>query len=159
MTSTEDTRQYEVLMSPLLSDRLTNMDKKLDKIHNEYININSKFDRIIELLNVNSARWDDNKVEYVSLLKSNKELSEQNMKVLSENRCIYTEKLDKIQEHNTDIINNIQNPTSEARRDNRYWRTSGSNTVMKPPASGIVDILWPWATSEELLVEPDSPVQ
>lgn len=159
MTSTEDTRQYEVLMSPLLSDRLTNMDKKLDKIHNEYININSKFDRIIELLNVNSARWDDNKVEYVSLLKSNKELSEQNMKVLSENRCIYTEKLDKIQENNTDIINNIQNPTSEVRRDNRYWRTSGSNTVMKPPASGIVDILWPWTTSEELLVEPDSPVQ
>ena len=33
---------------------------------------------------------------------------EQNMKVLSENRCIYTEKLDKIQENNTDIMHNIK---------------------------------------------------
>lgn len=158
MSSLTDTSKYEVLMSPLLSERLTNMDKKLDKIHDEYIDINSKFDKIIELLNVNSARWDDNKIEYMTLLKTNKELSEQNMKVLSENRCIYTEKLDKIQENNTDIINNIQNPTSEARRDNRYWRTSGTNTVMKPPASGIGNILWPWTGSTNM-IEPDSPIQ
>lgn len=159
MSSAKDTSKYEVLMSPLLSDRLNKMDIKLDKIHDEYVNINSKFDKIIELLTDNSERWDDNKVEYMELLKINKELSEQNMKVLSENRSIYTEKLDKIQEKNTDIINNIHNPTSEARRDNRYWRTSGSNTVMKPPSSNLTNILWPWTGSSNITDEPMSPIQ
>jgi len=133
-----------VIMSPLLSKRLDEMDIKLDKIIQDYNNINSKFDKIIEMLNENSERWDVNKDEYIKLLIQNKELGQNNMNFLNENRGIYIEKLNNIQKNNN-MINNICDPNTTSRINNRYWRTSGNNTVMKPPETvGIGSVLWPW---------------
>ena len=89
-----------IMMSPLLSKRLDKMEEKLNKITDDYNSINSKFDKIIEMLIQNSDRWDSNKQEYIELLNKNKEISENNMKVLNENRNIYIDKLDKLQENN-----------------------------------------------------------
>ena len=63
-----------VIMSPLLSKRLDKMEEKLNRITEDYSNINSKFDKIIEMLIQNSDRWDSNKEEYIKLLQQNKEL-------------------------------------------------------------------------------------
>jgi hypothetical protein len=133
-----------VIMSPLLSKRLDNMDIKLDKIIQDYNTINSKFDKIIQMLVKNSEVWEANKDEYIKLLLQNKELSQNNMTFLNENRDIYIEKLNKIQKNNN-MINNICDPNATSRINNRYWRTSGNNTVMKPPeTAGIGSVLWPW---------------
>ena len=43
-----------VIMSPLLSKRLDKMEEKLNRITEDYSNINSKFDKIIEMLIQNS---------------------------------------------------------------------------------------------------------
>lgn len=130
-----------IMMSPLLSKRLDKMEEKLDKITKDYNNINSKFDKIIEMLIQNSDRWDSNKEEYIELLNQNKVLSQKNMVFLNENRDIYVNKLDKLQENN----NVMYAPNATSRINNRYWRTSGNNTVMKPPEnSGIGSVLWPW---------------
>ena len=132
-----------IMMSPLLSKRLDKMEEKLNKITDDYNSINSKFDKIIEMLIQNSDRWDSNKQEYIELLNKNKEISENNMKVLNENRNIYIDKLDKLQENN----NIMCDPNTPTRLTNRYWRTSGNNTVMRPPDnSGIGSVLWPWNT-------------
>ena len=44
-----------VIMSPLLSKRLDKMEEKLNRITEDYSNINSKFDKIIEMLIQNST--------------------------------------------------------------------------------------------------------
>tara|TARA_B100000575_G_scaffold291788_1_gene298514 strand:+ start:14428 stop:14889 length:462 start_codon:yes stop_codon:yes gene_type:complete len=134
---------HEIMMSPLLSDRLNRMDKKLDTIIKEYNDINCKFNKILELLEDNSNKWNDNKKEYISLLVENKDVSKHNMDFLNENRELYLEELNKIQKNNSTLLNNIYNPDLDVRRNNRYWRTSGNNTVMKAP-SGLGNILWPW---------------
>jgi len=152
-------KDYEILMSPNLSNRLDNLEKKVEKLTNYYTDIENKFSIILEKLNENSKRWEENKVLYLELLKENKALSKKNMELLNENRNIYLQKFDQIQEDNHDLLKNISNSNNEARNNNMYWRTSGNNTVMKPPASSSVgDILWPWGNKTDNL-EPDSPPQ
>ena len=152
-------KDYEILMSPNLSNRLDNLEKKVEKLTNYYTDIENKFSIILEKLNENSKRWEENKVLYLELLKENKSLSKKNMELLNENRNIYLQKFDQIQEGNHDLLKNISNSNNEARNNNMYWRTSGNNTVMKPPsASSMGDILWPWGNKNDNL-EPDSPPQ
>ena len=123
--------------------------------------IDNKFSIILEKLDENSKRWEENKQRYLELLKENKLLSKKNMELLNENRDIYLQKFDQIQEDNHDLLKNISNSNSEARNNNMYWRTSGNNTVMKPPSSSSVgDILWPWGSGHKNdNFEPDSPSQ
>lgn len=132
-----------VIMSPLLSKRLDKMEEKLNRITEDYSNINSKFDKIIEMLIQNSDRWDSNKEEYIKLLQQNKELSQNNMKFLNENRDIYMDKLEKLEKNNL-----IYDPNASSRITNRYWRAQAAkkavlNTESK---SGIGSVLWPWTS-------------
>ena len=150
--------EFQVLMSPLLSNRLERMEKKIENLEDTYGNINDKFDTIISQLDENSKRWEENKKIYLELLKENKILSERNIDLLNENRDIYLKKFNQIHEDNNDLIKNISTSNSEARNNNMYWRTSGNNTVMKPPSSSVGDILWPWGASKDRK-ECESPIQ
>ena len=81
--------EFQVLMSPLLSNRLEKMEQKIENLENTYNNINEKFDTILLQLNENSKRWEENKKTYLELLKENKILSQRNIHLLNENRDIY----------------------------------------------------------------------
>ena len=155
-------KEYEVLMSPMLSNRLDKIENRIEKLSNVYNDIENKFSIILEKLDENSKRWEENKILYLELLKENKSLSKKNMELLNENRDIYLKKFNQIHEDNNDLIKNISNSNNEARNNNMYWRTSGNNTVMKAPTSSSVgDILWPWGSAKksDYLDEPDSPPQ
>lgn len=157
MSSSDANNEYEVLMTPLLSERLGEMEQQIETLHNNYNNISNKFDIILDKLDENSKRWEENKKLYIELLKENKTLSKRNMELLNENRDIYIKKFNQIHADNNDLIKNISTPNSEARNNNMYWRTSGNNTVMKPPSSSVADILWPWGARTDN--EPESPPQ
>jgi len=161
MSSSDSTNnEYEILMTPLLCNRLVKLEHKIDKLEKNYNDIDSKFSIILKKLDENSCIWEENKILYLELLKENKKLSVKNMELLNENRNIYLQQFEQIHEDNSDLIKNMSEPNSEARTNNRYWRTSGNNTVMKPPSSSVSDILWPWGSSKESHIEePDSPVQ
>jgi len=140
----EEQNDQEILMSPLLCKRLDNMDTKLDKIHKDYTNINTKFNKILSMLEENSKRWEDNRKEYLRLLHQNNTLSENNTKILNENRGIYMGELSKIQTHNTKWMENIYRTDMNARLNNRCWRTTSQPNEIKQSNTTIGDILWPW---------------
>ena len=161
MSSCDSTNNdYEILMSPILCNKLDKIEQKIDKLEIKCNDIDDKFSIILKKLDKNSEIWEENKTLYLELLKENKKLSVKNMALLNENRNIYLQKFDQIHEDNSDLIKNISDTNNQARTNNRYWRTSGNNTVMKPPSSSVGDILWPWGSSTSpILEEPDSPVQ
>lgn len=161
MSSYDSTNtDYEILMSPILCNKLDKIEQKIDKLDKKYNDIDNKFSIILKKLDKNSEIWEENKTLYLELLKENKKLSVKNMELLNENRNIYLQKFDQIHEDNSDLIKNMSDTNSQARTNNRYWRTSGNNTVMKPPSSSVGDILWPWGSSKSsILEEPDSPAQ
>lgn len=148
--------EQSVLMSPLLSNRFNKIEKKLENIETSYKDINEKFDTILQLLVENSKRWDDNKKEYIELLENNQKISEKNYAILNENKSIYSETVNKLNSHNDESLfpllqkleknNNKLCSNMDPRIYNRYWRTSGNNTIMKPPANfGIGSIInFPW---------------
>jgi chromosome segregation ATPase len=145
-TSTEN--NYQVLMSPLLSNRLNNLEDKLDKVLNQ-LNVITNYNHNIENI------LQENKKIYISLMKQNQELSQKNMDILTNNRQAYVEALEKLDENETevkaileklekdnkDLSENIGNTTSECRIYNRYWRSSGINTIMKPLSSDLISKL------------------
>lgn len=143
MSESYTDNKQEILMSPLLSKRLDKMENKLEDLTNLSKQIITKFNQISDILDNNSERWDKNKQEYIDLLKENKTMSEHNIDFLNKNRELYLKKLDNLKKENSNIINNIYNTDIDTRRNNMYWRTSGTNTVMKPPST-IGEILWPW---------------
>ena len=153
--SNDDQNTQNILMSPLLSERFNNIENKLESIKNDYIDINDKFNTILELLVENSKRWDENKKEYIQLLEKNHELSQRNFDILKENNSIFNETLkktsnndymasvfDKLEKNNNKLINNIGD--MNARYYNRYWRTSGNNTIMQPPLNSGISSILPW---------------
>ncbi len=128
MVEDNDRNNQNVLMSPLLSERFNKIEEKLENISLTYNDINNKFDTILKLLIENSNRWDDNKKQYIDLLESNRNISEKNY----------------------EILNNKVNPENENNLDprayNRFWRTSGNNTIMKPPgvitSNPLINLPW-----------------
>ena len=87
----------------------------------------------------------ENKKIYLSLLRENKSLSEKNNTMLNNNRKVYSEALEQIKTNdeneikpilkkliksNTDLTTNLfKQDYNQSRAVNRYWRTSGINTV------------------------------
>lgn len=143
----EEHKDQEILMSPLLCRRLDNMDAKLDKIQEDYTNINTKFDKIINMLEENSNRWDSNRNEYLQLLHKNNMMCETNTKLLNENRGIYMGELSKIQDDNTKWMKNVCSTDMNARLNNRCWRTTSQQNEIKQSETTISDILWPWKSN------------
>lgn len=136
---------YQVLMSPLLSNRLNNIEDKLDKVLGQ-LNVVTEYNRNIESI------LQENKKIYISLMKQNQELSQKNMDILNNNRKQYIEALEKLDENenevktilekleedNRNLSNNINNTSNECRVYNRYWRSSGINTIMKPLSTDLI---------------------
>jgi len=119
----------EVLMSPLLSNKFSNLEDKIN-------NLNSKYDQIFKFL-------EENRQLYLSMLKMINDASNDNNKILIENKKLYTDALKKIEntenteKYNIDEIrpiinnmlinnksfeNNILSPIFQSRVYNRYWR-------------------------------------
>ncbi len=151
-----------ILMSPLLSNRFNKIEEKLENIEISYRDINEKFDKIIKLLMENSERWDSNKKQYIELLEKNQEISTKNFDILSDNKQIYRDTLKNISPHNPilnplieklQINNNKLCDNMDPRMYNRFWRTSGTNTIMQPPSnfsiSSFSGIPWLWKNSKE----------
>ena len=138
------TDSQNILMSPLLSNRFNKIEEKLENIEISYRDINEKFDKIIKLLMENSDRWDNNKKEYIELLEKNQEISTKNFDILNDNKQIYRDTLKNISPHNPilnplieklQINNNKLCDNMDPRIYNRFWRTSGTNTIMQPPSN------------------------
>lgn len=137
-----------VIMSPLLSNKINDLEKKVE-------NIDMKLDKILNILSGQEVSWNENKKEYIDSLDNIKEISKENLKILNENRSMYldafnqiqdTEKnellpiLDKLQTNNKKLFNNLNNKNIESRLSNMYWRSS-NNSTMKPTYHGINSIL------------------
>ena len=152
-----DNINQHVIMSPLLSDRFVKIEKKLESIQENIEQVDSKFNKILHLLDENSQRWEDNKKEYIDLLKTNQEIAQKNMSILNENRSVYLNAINniddsklrplinKLEDNNAKLLNN----NIDSRLYNRYWRVSGNNTIMQPSNAGIASILnlnFPWST-------------
>lgn len=115
-----------VLMSPLLSQKIENLE-------NQISNLNSKYDKIYSYL-------EDNRQMYLSMLKMINDASNDNNKILIENKKLYTDAIKKIENNEKQnieeirpIINNmlmnnksfeknILSPIFQSRVYNRYWR-------------------------------------
>lgn len=125
--------EHQILMSPLLEKKFSDIDKK--------------FDKILNLLEENSKRWDENKKIYVDFLEKNNQISNESMQILKDNRKMYLEALNNIQdtekkellpiltrlqENNEKIMNN--NSVNEERYNNLLWRSQRVNlTTVRPP--------------------------
>ena len=136
--SLTDSDEYQIIMSPLLSNRFDKLEDKIEKLINHSIEIDTKYNTIIKMLS-------ENKKIYLSLLRDNKELSEKNNEMLNNNRKVYSEALSQIKntdekeikpilqkliKTNNDLNHNlIKKEYDQSRAVNRYWRTSGINTV------------------------------
>ena len=130
--------EYQIIMSPLLSNRFNNLESKIEKLIEKSEQNEIKYNTIIEMLS-------ENKKIYLSLLRENKDLSEKNNTMLNNNRKVYSEALDQIKntdeteikpilqkliKSNNDLSNNLfKQDYTQSRAVNRYWRTSGINTV------------------------------
>lgn len=130
--------EYQIIMSPLLSNRFDKLEDKIEKLINHSIEIDTKYNTIIKMLS-------ENKKIYLSLLRDNKELSVKNNEMLNNNRKVYSEALSEIKntdekeikpilqkliKTNNDLNHNlIKKEYDQSRAVNRYWRTSGINTV------------------------------
>ena len=91
--SITDNDEYQIIMSPLLSNRFNKLETKIEKLIEKSDQIDNKYDTIIQMLS-------ENKKIYLSLLRENKDLSEKNNTMLNNNRKVYSEALDQIK--NTD---------------------------------------------------------
>lgn len=149
-----DIKEQHVIMSPLLSERFIKIEKKLEAIQENIEQVDNKFNQILDLLNENSQRWEENRKEYIELLKSNHNISEKNLTILNENRTVYLDAINKIDDNKLrplltkleDNNNKLLNNNIDSRVYNRYWRTSGNNTIMQPSNAGIASILnFPWS--------------
>ena len=110
----------------------------------------------MKLLVENSGRWDNNKKEYINLLERNQEISEKNYNMLNDNNNVYRETLKNISQKNNENLcplldrldknGNRLFDNIDPRMYNRFWRTSGTNTIMQPPVglgiSSIVGLPW-----------------
>ncbi len=137
-----------VIMSPLLSNKINELESKID-------NIDQKINSILNMLSGQEISWNKNKKQYINSLENITKMSEENLKILNENRSMYldalnqiqdTEKnellpiLDKLRVNNKKLFDNLNNKNIESRLSNIYWR-SGNNTIMKPTYYGINSIL------------------
>ena len=136
--SITDNDEYQIIMSPLLSNRFNKLETKIEKLIEKSDQIDNKYDTIIQMLS-------ENKKIYLSLLRENKDLSEKNNTMLNNNRKVYSEALDQIKntdeteikpilkkliKSNNELNNNLfKQDYVQSRAVNRYWRTSGINTV------------------------------
>ena len=136
--SLTDSDEYQIIMSPLLSNRFDKLEDKIEKLINHSVEIDTKYNTIIKMLS-------ENKKIYLSLLRDNKELSEKNNEMLNNNRKVYSEALSEIKntdekeikpilqkliKTSNDLNSNlIKKEYDQSRAVNRYWRTSGINTV------------------------------
>ena len=136
--SITDNDEYQIIMSPLLSNRFNKLETKIEKLIEKSDQIDNKYDTIIQMLS-------ENKKIYLSLLRENKDLSEKNNTMLNNNRKVYSEALDQIKntdeteikpilkkliKSNNELNNNLfKQDYVQSRAINRYWRTSGINTV------------------------------
>ena len=136
--SITDNDEYQIIMSPLLSNRFNKLETKIEKLIEKSDQIDNKYDTIIQMLS-------ENKKIYLSLLRENKDLSEKNNTMLNNNRKVYSEALDQIKntdeteikpilkkliKSNNELTNNLfKQDYVQSRAINRYWRTSGINTV------------------------------
>ena len=125
--------EHQILMSPLLEKKFIEIDKK--------------FEKILNLLEENSKRWDENKKIYVDFLEKNNQISNESMQILKDNRKMYLEALNniqdtekkellpiltKLQENNEKIMNN--NSVNEERYNNLLWRSQNVNlTTVRSP--------------------------
>ena len=136
--SKKNENEYEIIMSPLLSNRFDNIESKIDTMINKSAQIDNKYDTIIKMLM-------ENKKIYLSLMRENKEVSEKNNTMLNNNRKVYSDALEEIKNNdeneikpilqkiiksNNELTNNLfKQDYTQSRAINRYWRTSGINTV------------------------------
>lgn len=134
---------YEVLMSPLLANKITSLEDKLN-------NLEAKLDKILEKdTNIENILQENKKI-YISLMKQNQELSQKNMEILNSNRKAYVEALEKLDSNESEVKEILEkleqdnrdmadgNILSESRIYNRYWRSSGINTLMKPLSADLI---------------------
>ena len=136
--SISDNDEYQIIMSPLLSNRFNKLESKIETLIEKSKQVDDKYDTIIQMLS-------ENKKIYLSLLRENKSLSEKNNTMLNNNRKVYSEALEQIKTNdeneikpilkkliksNTDLTTNLfKQDYNQSRAVNRYWRTSGINTV------------------------------
>jgi sugar-specific transcriptional regulator TrmB len=128
-----DDNDQQILMSPLL-------EKKFNDIDN-------KFNKILNLLEENSKRWNENKNTYINFLKENNKISDESRQILKDNRKMYLKALNNIQdtgkkellpilnklkENNDKMLNNTSLDAN--RYNNMIWRSTSANiTTVKPP--------------------------
>jgi dsDNA-specific endonuclease/ATPase MutS2 len=136
--SITNTDGYQIIMSPLLSNRFDKLESKIETLITKSEQIDSKYTTILQMLS-------ENKQIYLSLLRENRELSQKNNTMLNNNRKVYSEALEQIKntdeneikpilkkliKSNNDLTTNLLKPDySQSRAINRFWRTSGINTI------------------------------
>jgi chromosome segregation ATPase len=149
MDTSED-NDYQVLMSPLLSNKIDSMSDKVTLMEEKLNRLEDKLDKILEKdTNIESILQENKKI-YISLMKQNQKLSQKNMEILNSNRKAYVEALEKLDSNETEVIEILEklekdnkdfasnNISSESRIYNRYWRSSGINTIMKPLSADLI---------------------
>ncbi len=134
---------YQILMSPLLANKISSLENKLNSLE-------TKLDKILQKDTDIENILQENKKIYISLMKQNQELSQKNMEILNSNRKVYVEALEKLDTNETEVKEILEklekdnrdiansNILSESRIYNRYWRSSGINTLMKPLSADLI---------------------
>ena len=152
MDKTSENNDFQVLMNPNLSNTLSKLENKISTLETSIQLINSNLNKIFETSSNIESILQENKKIYISLMKQNQQLSQKNLEVLKDNRKVYCDALDKLdtsegevkdllerlENNNKKLAGNIVDPLSESRVYNRYWRSSGINTVMKPLDNDLI---------------------
>jgi hypothetical protein len=152
MDNTSKNNDFQVLMNPNLSNTLSKLENKINVLDSSIQVINNNLTKILETSTNIESILQENKKIYISLMKQNQQLSQKNLEVLKDNRKVYCDALDKLdmgevevkdllerlENNNKKLAGNIVHPISESRVYNRYWRSSGINTVMKPLDNDLI---------------------
>ena len=152
MDKTSENNDFQVLMNPNMSNTLSKLENKIATLETSIHLINTNLNKILETSTNIESILQENKKIYISLMKQNQELSQKNLEVLKDNRKVYCDALDKLdtsegevkdllerlENNNKKLAGNIVHPISESRVYNRYWRSSGINTVMKPLDNDLI---------------------
>lgn len=130
--------ETQIMMSPLLSKKFEDIDKKLCNLCESLQTIASNVQNLNKNLSKVNTALENNRQMYVNLLQSINTVSNENKIILEKNSQLYSEAVqemkndkansrivtifDKICNNNTLLKNNMVSPLCESRIYNRFWR-------------------------------------
>ena len=153
MINSIGSNEYNIISSP-------NMFEKIEKIEDRINNIETLLESISNKITIDNSQYSGNSEQYLNMLQQIEEISKSNKTILQENRKMYTNALEKIQntgEQNMDEIrpilnemtsntqkleNNICDPYFSSRIFYRNWRNNSPhiNNLEASNLNGLLGI-------------------